>query len=209
MKLVVLGATGPLGALVTARALERGHDVTAFVRDPAKVARRGNRLRVEKGDAVADPRSLSRAFQGQDAVVSALGAGKSFRSRGLMAHAAPNILAAMREQGVHRLVWVSAFGVGATRREAPPIPRLFFCTLLRDIYADKRVGDGLVEKSDLDWTVVAPTILTSGARTGRPRHGETLALRGMPSESRADVADFMVAEAEAPRYVRKTVVLSD
>ena len=38
MKIAVLGATGPSGLQVVQEALERGHEVTAIVRNPEKLA---------------------------------------------------------------------------------------------------------------------------------------------------------------------------
>jgi putative NADH-flavin reductase len=51
--------------------------------------------------------------------------------------------------------------------------------------------------------------LTGGPRTGRYRVGERLALRGMPTLSRADLAAFLVAQVEDRSYIRKGVLISD
>jgi uncharacterized protein YbjT (DUF2867 family) len=42
MKILVFGATGKTGKLVVQQALENGFDVTAFVRDPAKMINHPN-----------------------------------------------------------------------------------------------------------------------------------------------------------------------
>ena len=39
MKIAVLGATGPSGLQVVQEALERGHEVTAIVRNPEKLVK--------------------------------------------------------------------------------------------------------------------------------------------------------------------------
>ena len=49
MKLTILGATGATGTCLTSQALAAGHEVTAVVRDPARLAALKARLR----DAVA------------------------------------------------------------------------------------------------------------------------------------------------------------
>ena len=118
------------------------------------------------------------------------------------------IVPAMERAGVRRLVVVSAFGVGDTRRDAPLVPRLMYGTILRDIFADKRVAQDYVQATQLDWTFVYPVLLTDGPRTGRYRVGERLELRGLPKISRADVADFIVRELHAPQYVRRTAIVS-
>jgi uncharacterized protein YbjT (DUF2867 family) len=81
--------------------------------------------------------------------------------------------------------------------------------LLRDVYADKTVGERAITTSDLDWTIVYPTGLTNGPQTGRVRVGERLALSGFPRVSRADVAAVLLQQLEDPRFVRKGVLVAN
>jgi putative NADH-flavin reductase len=209
VKLLVLGATGGTGREVVAQALEQGHEVTAFVRDPAKVTTSGPRLRVVVGSTTDGGEALGRAVRGQDVVVSALGRGNTFRSDGLMARSLRAIVDAMESQGVKRLIVVSACGVGDSGRDAPLLPRLMYRLLLRDIFADKSAGEAHVRASGLDWTLVYPVGLTSGPRTGRYRVGERLELRGIfPRISRADVAAFVLSQLASTAFLRKVAVIS-
>jgi putative NADH-flavin reductase len=194
MKLLVIGANGRTGRLIAQRAAEQGHEVTAFTR-------------ATHGDAT-DREAVAAVMRGQEAVVSALGRGNSFKSQQLMSRAMDVILPAMRREDVQRLIVVSAFGVGESFYEAPFIAKVFFRLLLRHLYADKAIADDFVRRSGLDWTIVCPTMLTDGPATGSYRSGEHLELRGMPKISRADVADFIVRELADAQWVRKTVVLS-
>ncbi|MGH8668952.1 MAG: NAD(P)-dependent oxidoreductase [Burkholderiales bacterium] len=205
MKLLVLGATGPTGLEVVSQALQAGHEVTACVRNPAKIEAHG--VRVVAGDA-ASATALERAVEGQEAVVSALGRRNSFKSDQLILRSMKALAPAMQKRGVRRLVLVSAFGVGESRRDAPPVPRLMYALLLRDIFADKKAAEDYLRTTRLDWTFVYPVMLTDGPRTGNYRAGERLELRGVPKISRADVAEFILAELRNPAYVRKTAVLS-
>jgi putative NADH-flavin reductase len=72
MKLVVFGASGGTGTRLVQQALQQGHLVTAFVRDPAKLQLTHANLRVVRGD-VLQPDTVDKAVAGQDAVLSALG----------------------------------------------------------------------------------------------------------------------------------------
>src|SRR3954468_14182249 len=72
MKLLVFGATGGTGRALVEQALQQGHEVTAFVRNPAKVTAKHEKLKVVKGN-VTDCHSVGAAVAGQDAVFSALG----------------------------------------------------------------------------------------------------------------------------------------
>jgi putative NADH-flavin reductase len=72
MNLLILGATGGTGRALVQQALEQGHVVTAFARDPSKIRASHSNLRIVKGD-VLDYDSVEAAVRSQDAVLSALG----------------------------------------------------------------------------------------------------------------------------------------
>jgi len=206
--LLVLGASGGTGRHVVRQALDRGYQVTALVRDPARLAITSDRLLVVTGSVTADDGTVATAMQGQLAVISALGRGKSFTPDGLIAGAMPRIVRAMQDANVRRLIVTSAFGVGETYRDTPLLPRIFIRTLLRNIYRDKEAGEAVVRASDLDWTIVHPTGLTDGAARGTCRAGERLTLRGFPTIARADVATFLLVQVEDTTHFRKTVLIS-
>lgn len=206
MNILVLGATGPTGREVMRQALAAGHRVTAFVRDPAKLSGEGG-IRVVQGDP-ASTAELDAVLPGHDAVVSALGRRASFRSERLIIRCMRALAPAMERRGVRRLVLVSAFGVGESRRHVPPLMRLLQGVLLRDIFADKARAERYLRSRHLDCTFVYPTALTNGPLTGKYRAGERLALRGFPKISRADVAHFVLAALASSAWVGKTVVVS-
>ena len=207
MRLLIVGATGGTGQELLTQALEAGHDVTAFAREPGKIAAQHPRLRCIRGD-LTDHRALGDALRGHAAVISAIGRGYSFKSEQLIQRAVPVILAAAQSAGVRRLIFVSALGVGESARQAPLPARLFFRTLLRGIYADKLIGDNLIRRSDLDWTIVQPSQLTDGPLTRQYRSGERLDLRGRPAISRADVAHHILSIVADAAAVRKTLIVS-
>lgn len=207
-RLLVLGATGGTGQQVVTQALRQGFEVTAFVRDAARLKIESERVRVQMGDVTGDEALLTSAMDGQDAVISVLGVGKSFKSGGVIGQAAPRILRCMEKTGVRRLIFTSAFGVGETRRDVPPLPRLFMRTLLRDVYRDKEAGEMAIRGSLFDWTIVYPATLVDRPATGQYRVGERLALRGFPTIGRADLADFLIAQVSDVNYVRKGVLVS-
>jgi len=206
VKLIVLGGTGGTGRQIVQQALEADHDVTVVARNPAKVAQQP-RLRIVAGDA-ADTAKMIDAMRGQDAVISALGRGLSFKSEHLIERSVPGILIAMKTAGVRRLIVMSAWGVGDTKQDAPLLPKIFFNTLLRGIYADKLAGDEMIRKSDLDWTIVLPTKLHDGPLTRTYRSGERLPIKGMPSISRADTAHFMLDRINDRASIRQSLVVS-
>jgi putative NADH-flavin reductase len=146
-------------------------------------------------------------MNGKHAVLSALGAGNSLRSE-IASRAVAAVVPAMQAQGVKRIIYLSSFGVGNTYEQASLVQRVFFRTLLRQIFADKAKGDAMLRASALDWTLVYPTLLTNGSRTGSYRVGERLSMRGMAKISRADVAAFMLAQLSSDEWLRRISVVS-
>jgi len=208
VKLLILGATGKTGGHILAQALDRGNQVTILARDRSKAGIPRERLRVIEGD-VRNHEALARAMDGQDAVISAIGRGMSFKSENLIGQSVPGILMAMKAQGIKRLMFMSAMGVGETYRQAPVMAKLFFRTLLRGIYADKLAGDQLIRNSTLDWTIVQPVQLNDGPLTKNYRAGEQVPMSGMPQISRADTAHFILDRLNDPATFGKTLILSD
>jgi putative NADH-flavin reductase len=208
MKLFVLGATGGTGTQIVRQALDAGHDITALAREPSRIGTQHPRLTVVAGDTTGDSTAWIAAMRNHDAVISAIGRGKTFKSDNLIKRSVPAILEAMHAAGLRRLIFTSALGVGDTFKDSPLLPKIFFKTLLRDIYADKLVGDDLIRRSGLDWTIVQPAVLTDGPLTCRYRSAEHLALVGMPAISRADTAHFILASVNDQTTFGKTLILA-
>lgn len=205
MKLIVFGATGSVGRLVVDQALEQGHDVTAFTRDPAKVGRRHERLSVVGGD-VTDVSRVTDAVAGHDAVIVALGAG---RNGGVRAPGTRSVIEAMRAAGVRRIIVQSTIGAGDSRRNLNVFwKRIMFGLVLRPAYADHQEQERIVRSSDVDWTIVRPGSFTDGPRTGAYRRGFGTDEKSQLKISRADVADFVLEQVGDDTYLRRTPAIS-
>ena len=208
MRLFVLGATGPTGLQIVQQALAQGHQVTAFVRDPAKLPFTDKNLSVVTGSLPGDARALADALRGHDAVISSLGLHNALKAHHFSENNMRVLVPAMEKQGVRRLIVVSANGVGDTHRHAPLLPRVMYRLLLSDIFADKKAGEDIVRASSLEWTIAYPTLLTYGPRTRSYRAAERLALKGFPNISRADVADFVLRQLDERAFLKKGAVIS-
>jgi putative NADH-flavin reductase len=204
-RLFLLGATGGTGQHLVSQALQQGRDVTAFVRNPGKLTRH-DRLVVIGWSSGDGPEQVADQMRGHDAVISTLGV-RAFKSGGLIERSARLLVPAMERAGVRRLVFTSAFGVLASH-QLPFVPRTMQRLLLGEVYADKAAGEALIRASGLDWTLVYPSMLTTGPKTGKYRVGEQLELRGLPKLSRADLADALLAQVDDATSVRKGVLVS-
>jgi putative NADH-flavin reductase len=206
MKLVVLGATGGTGLEIVRQAIEHGHSVTAFVREPERLKAFWDRITVKQGDLL-NSAELERVIQGQDAVLSGFGprVPVSKADANLLQQFAAALTSAMPRAQVRRVVVES---VAFLFRDSivPPaylFGRLFFPRTVADASAMERV----LGESDLDWTILRPPELTDKPYTGKYHVREGHLPRFGFKISRADVADFMIKVVENRSSIRKIVGL--
>jgi putative NADH-flavin reductase len=211
MKIAVFGASGGTGKQIVQQALERGHSVTAHVRTPASLGITHEQLRVVQGD-VLDPVSVNAAVEGQGAVICALGQ-RDRKPSTMQETGTGHIADAMRNNGVRRLILISALGVGDSYSQSGGfvfdrlIKPIFFGWWLKDVYASKERQEVRVKATGLEWTILRPTGLANGPKTGKVRVVPLDQPSGMRIP-RADVASFALDEVENPRHLRQTITIS-
>ncbi|MET7973996.1 NAD(P)H-binding protein [Streptomyces mirabilis] len=206
MKLTVFGATGGIGQEIVRQALDSGHQVTAVVRDPARLTVTGAGLEVFRAD-LTDPQALRPAVAGRDAVLSGLGA-RTRKDAGIATRLTRTVLGAMEAEGVRRLLVVSAGPVGPDPEGAAFVDRAargLVSLILKDVYADLAAMEGELARSATDWTVVRPPRLQNKPATGLYR----TVVGGFPLKGRfigrADVAHAMLAMINDPGTVKQGV----
>ena len=198
MTVVVLGATGATGRQVVSTALERGHQAVALVRRPGALAPRPGLLEVVWPD-VTDASALTRALPGADVVISALG-GASKGATTVCTDGIRSTVTAMKATGMARLITISAHGVLETHDKSL-YSRAVWANVAERL-RDKESMEGLITASGLNWTIVRPPKLSDRDATGTYAAGTDLPIRLWSSISRADLATFLIDEAETPRYAR-------
>jgi putative NADH-flavin reductase len=208
LKILVVGASRGIGLEVVKEALERGHEVTALLRDPGKLAIEHPNLNKLRGD-VGNLADLRSAAVGKDAICSCVGIGPTTKPVDIFSRGARNILSALEGAPKARLVTVTGVGAGDSRGHGGFLyDKIFQPLLLRTIYADKDREEALIKASSANWMIVRPGFLTDGPRTRRYR---TLAdINGVTAGkiSRADVADFIVDQLERPTFFGQTPLLT-
>ncbi|MFF4321853.1 NAD(P)-dependent oxidoreductase [Streptomyces sp. NPDC001568] len=216
MKLTVFGATGGVGREVVRQALAAGHEVTAVVRDAARLGVPAHdRLRVAVVADLTDEAALEPVLTGRDAVVSALGAASNKQAR-LTPVAGPAmgaVVRVMERTGVDRLSAVSAAPLGPECPEDGALLRValhpILRRVLRDVYADLAVMEAAIAASAVRWTVVRPPRLLDRPRTGSYRRALDANVPGGKVIARGDVADALLSTLTDPSTVGHALGIAD
>jgi len=209
MKVVLIGASGFVGKAVLNELLQKGHQVTAIVRNPENIKPQ-NGLTVTKVDAT-DIDALADAVKGSDAVVSAYNAG--WTNPNLyddFLNGSKAIQAGVKKSGVKRLLVIGGAGSlfinGQQLVDSPQFPAEYKAgaSSARDYLNE------LQNETELDWTFLSPSIEmhpgTSGVRTGVYRTGKDSPVFNEAGRCYISVEDLSVAivdEVEQPKHVRE------
>ncbi len=207
MNLLVIGATGSIGSAAVTAALDAGHEVTAFVRTPEKLADLRGRVRVVVGD-LADPSTVAAAVPGHDAVISAVGSGPDRAQVDIPANAMRAVIEAMGAARMRRLVGLAGGAVDVPGERKPlggRVTTALVRLLARNVVEAKQREFDVVHASDVDWTMVRPPNVRPGAATGSYIIGDRLS--GFTISS-GDVGAAMVHLATGTEWIRAAPYVS-
>jgi putative NADH-flavin reductase len=208
---LIVGASRGIGFETVKLALKAGHSVRAMARSAASIRLYDSRLEKLDVDAL-DQHTVERALADVDAVIQTLGVSPTpemiFKGTRLFSEATRILVDAMEAKGVKRLISVTGLGTGDSRGHGGLLYDAALWLFLGRVYADKDAQEWIIRRSHLDWTIVRPTVLTTGPRTGMYR--VLVDARDWRSGfiSRADVADFLVKQIEDASLLRKSPVLT-
>jgi len=211
MKIIVFGATGATGREILRQAVEQGHSVSAFARNPEALGDQAG-IRVIQGD-VFDPVTVADAISGHRAVLSALGA-RTLKKTHLLSRAVPNIVAGMEQHYISRLIVLGAAGAqpgyGKYQNALSRIGIwLMAHTVLRHPFADQAAQERILAAGEIDYTIVRPPFLTNSPAARSYRVVPDALPPGGRSISRADTAAFMLLQLTDPRFHRQGPYIAD
>jgi len=185
------------------RILEAGNDRRPGVSDEVTCRYRGTLV----SGNVFDLSAVKRAVQGQEAAICTLGS-NSLGKTTVRGEGTANIVRAMEEEHVDRLLVVSAMGTGESWSSLSFTNKLFYATILRRSRQDHEAQEAAVKESGLDWTIIRPSGLVNTPGTGEYSVGENI--RAKTSQiPRADVADLILNELEERVLVHKAVTITN
>ena len=163
MRIFIIGATGHTGTQLVDLALARGHSVTAFVRNPAKLQLSARAAQPSCRGDPHDVDALAAALPGHD--VGLLGARRASARRVPPAHARRGVRGQHRrgDDARQRAAAVSGLGGGAVPDEGAAV-RLLPLAARSTSRAISRRAEEIVRATPLDWTIARPPRLTGGSR---------------------------------------------
>lgn len=210
-RVLIIGASGGIGRETVQFALDAGHQVRAMARNTDRIKITHPMLERHSGDA-SDPEAVRAALEGVDAVIQVIGVAPTLRRMAtpidVFSRTTAVLVAEMARAGVQRLVAVTGFGAGESRKALSFAERIPHRLFLGTAYHDKDRQEHIIRDSELDWLIVRPTILTNG-RGGRPYK-----VLVAPEEwrngliARRDVANLLVAEVTTPSHSRVAPVIT-
>lgn len=203
MKIALYGATGRSGSRILTELLSRGHEVTAVVRDPAKLAAQPGLTVVEGG--VSSASAIAAKIKGVDAVVSAYAPPPEDTDQ--LLPVTERFIDAVKEAGDPRLMVVGGAGSlevapGVTIIDSGHIPAEWLPIARSHAEALK-----MLQNSTINWTYFSPAgFFVPGERTGKFRLGTNQLIANEKGDSRISLEDYAIAlvdELEKPRFERQ------
>ena len=207
MRVAVFGATGGTGRSAIRQALDAGDKVTALARRPEALDEFGDEITVVGGD-VLDRAAVAQAVDGAEVVISALGIGMHRHATTVYSQGTGNVVDAMRDERVGRLLVVSTSSLELPGRFSERAVAKVLHRILAKPYADMALMENAVRAAGIDWTLVRAARLTNGSVTGRYRTAVDAKLRGCWSISRADVAHYCLTHAADTATFRRTIEIA-
>jgi putative NADH-flavin reductase len=208
MRIAIIGASRGIGSELLKAAIEKGHEVTALVRDPAKLNISTLGLKFITGN-ILDSFSVAAAIAGQEAICVCVGIPPTRKPVDIFSRGTQNILAAIGKESNQKLILITGIGAGDSKGHGGFFyDRILNPLLLTSSYADKDRAESILKASNVEWLIVRPGFLTNGPRTGKYRVIENLSGVTAGKISRADVADFILKQLASPTCFGKTPLVT-
>lgn len=211
MNIALIGASGFIGSALRQELLTRGHQVTAFVSQPAKLAAQ-NHLRVEASD-VQNLATLSTQLANYDAVISAFSGHAQANTLDYYLSGIKNIIQASKSAKVPRLLVVGGAGSlevapGLQVIDTPDFPAAYKATA----EGARQALNLLRTETELNWTMLSPAaVIAPGQRTAQFRLGKDQLVLDADGKSHISVEDYAVAmvdELENPLHPKQRFTLA-
>ena len=211
--IAVFGASGRTGVPFIKNAVD-SYKVKALVRTPEKLSFSHPNLEIIKGDAM-NAADVAKTIEGTQAVVSLLGHAKG-SPPDLQTKATRHIIAAMKAQGIRRIISLTGGGVRDEANDDPKFMDKAIVFVMKNLAgkgSKNALADGinhaqLIRETDLDWTIVRGPMLTEDAPTGKIEVGHVGKISGFKL-TRADLAAFILDTLQNHTYIEEMPFLAN
>lgn len=205
-RIFLIGGTGGTGLCFLQQALDAGHSVTLYARNPAKCTIQHASLNVVKGE-LTNVEAMQRGLEGCDISVFTAGV-MSKKPTTVISDGVKNALTATEAAGVKRFIAVTSLGLGDTWKQALwSFRKVIVPLFIKGSFADKQLEEEYIMKSNLDWTIIRPARLLDKAPSRNYRFGLDPTIQGRVA--RDDVAHFMMTQLDDDTFIRKTPGIAD
>ena len=209
MNIAIIGASGGIGLEAVKRGLNRNHTITTLSRTEIKIDETAS-LKSIIGDATSKA-DLLKSIQHAEAIIVTLGTRKDKNKTTLFSDFAKLIVEINSENKINiPFIFVTGFGAGESKNYVSWLIKLFLNYLLKDVYTDKTKMEEIITRSNMNWTVVRPGRLLNKVLTEKYRVENKL-FKGINigGINRADVADFLIKQAENQTELKKYIGISE
>lgn len=210
MKIAILGSTGFLGKVLLKKALDGGYQIRTLVRTPDKLGEYKDKVEFIQG-TISEVNKLEETVRGTEAVLSAIGPPQ--RNPGkpeFYEKAMKDLVAVMDYQGIKRVICTGgAAHLGGENENwtmGRRFLRLFLLLVSRPILEAKQREWEVLKASDLDWTLVRPPHITTGAPIGSVLADDKNLARTQVNVE--DLACFMLEQITSTQWIKKASLVA-
>ncbi|MBE9463469.1 NAD(P)-dependent oxidoreductase [Dyadobacter subterraneus] len=197
MKIAIIGASAGIGLAAVNQALERGHQVSALSRNTESIP--DHKFLTKINGSATSVSDLKKVIQDVDSILVTIGT-KDKKNTTLFSETARALIEAIRETNPDiPVLIITGFGAGESKNYLNLFMKLVIRFFLKDQYVDKTLMEQMITQSNLKWEIIRPGMLTDGKRTNRYQIKTKLERDiKIGKIARADVADFLLNQAENP-----------
>lgn len=204
--ILILGATGHLGRVLLNVCLENKFNVTALVRDKNKLNIKNERLKIIEGQ-VTNINDLSKSLYNIDVVISTLGHG--FRTKyPIQENTMKILIPLMVEKNIKRLITITGAGLkikGDPKSIIAELSSIVFPFIDPYRMKDSKIQQELLEKSELDWTLVRTPIQNS--KNSKIKYIGFIQPKPWQKVSRIAISNFMIECIENNKWIKKSPII--
>lgn len=195
--IALFGGSGQTGQQFLDQALNAGYSIRALARTPEKITQQSNKLTIVKGD-ILNFHHVAETVENADIVVSLFGQVKG-SPKDLQTNGTRNIIAAMRQHDVKRIISLSGGGLPYPEEDQPKLVDKMIRTIMKivvpNVLNDAIAHHKVLENSGKEWVIVRAPRLTNQPAKGYYRVG-WVGVNASTKIGRADLADFILKQVE-------------